>query len=309
MPPENGVNEGYRRTHSPTHGGDCTFVVNFVMLPPLLATPMKSRGFTMNLRRSFIYLFTVFVASAWSMSIPDVARAETGGQGSIENDIITAEVRFDAPPRDAPCTWEAVSGVSPVPVTVNGVQYTETLVFQACDDRIMSYRWVRNDAPRKIVDSAHSRVSRAISMLLVKTAPSADDVVVNSEMWFWVPKSVWKPVRVTAWVSTPAGPISVTVIARPRVLSFSPGDGHGESRCLGPGVAWSSRTSRFGANDCTYEYARPSHAKRGGRFSASATITWQVSWTSSLGIGSPMPSVRTSISLPIRVNELQVLLR
>ena len=270
---------------------------------------MKSRGFAMNLRRLFINLLTVLVVSSWSMSIPGRVLAETGGQGSIENDIITAEVRFDAPPQDSPCVWEAVSGVAPVPVSENGVQYTETLVYQACDDRIMSYRWVRNDAPRKIVDSAQSRVSRAIKMLLVKTAPTADDVVVNSEMWFWVPKSVWKPVRVTAWVSTPAGPISVTVTARPRVLSFSPGDGRAEARCLGPGVAWSSRASRFGSNDCTYKYARPSHAQRGGRFSASAAITWKVSWTSSLGLGSPLPSARTSISLPMRVNELQVLLR
>lgn len=263
----------------------------------------------MNLRRLLCPFIAISVVSVCSMLISQPAFAETGGQGSIENDIITAEVRFDAPPRDAPCVWEAVSGVSPVPVTVDGVQYTETLVFQACDDRIMSYRWVRNDAPRKIVESAHSKVSRAITMLLVKTAPTANDVVVNSEMWFWVPKSVWKPVRVTAWVSTPAGPISVTVTARPRVLSFSPGDGRAETRCMGPGIAWSSRASRFGSNDCTYEYVRPSHAQRGGRFSASAAITWQVSWTSSLGIGSPLPSVRTSISLPLRVNELQVLLR
>ena len=263
----------------------------------------------MNLRRLLCPFIAISVVSVCSMLISQPAFAETGGQGSIENDIITAEVRFDAPPRDAPCVWEAVSGVSPVAVTVDGVQYTETLVFQACDDRIMSYRWVRNDAPRKIVESAHSKVSRAITMLLVKTAPSANDVVVNSEMWFWVPKSVWKPVRVTAWVSTPVGPISVTVTARPRVLSFSPGDGRAETRCMGPGIAWSSRASRFGSNDCTYQYVRPSHAQRGGRFSASAAITWQVSWTSSLGIGSPLPSVRTSISLPLRVNELQVLLR
>jgi hypothetical protein len=309
MPPENGVNEGYRGTHSPTHGGDCTFVVNFVMLPPLVATPMKSRGFTMNLRRTVCLVIVFSTVSINGVPMARTANAETGGSGSISNDIITAEVRFDAAPTDSPCVWEPVSGVKPVPVTVNGVQHTETLVFKACNDRIMSYHWIRNDAPQKIVSSARSKVSRAIKMLLVRTAPSTDDVVVNSNMWFWVPQSVWKPVRVTAWVTTPAGPISVTVTAKPHLLSYSPGDGHLESRCVGPGTPWRNQQTQRRVSDCTYEYVRASHAQRGGRYSAKASITWNVSWTSSLGIGSPLPSARTSISLPVRVNELQVLLR
>ena len=276
---------------------------------PRSATPMKSRGFAMNLRRLRSLVVIATASTLCGIAVPQSVKAETGGSGSIADDIITAEVRFDAPPQDSPCVWEPVSGVQPVPVTVDGVQHTETLVFKACDDRIISYHWIRNDAPRKIVDSAQSKVSRAIKMLLVKTAPSADDVVVNSEMWFWVPPSVWKPVRATAWVSTPAGPISVTVTARPHLLSYSPGDGRRESRCVGPGTTWSARAARFQSSNCTYEYSRPSHAQRGGRFPASAAITWKVSWTSSLGIGSPLPSARTSISLPMRVNELQVLLR
>lgn len=309
MPPENGVNEGYRRTHSPTQGADCTFVVDFVMLPPLAVTPMKSRGFTMNLRRTVPFLIAGGVL--WTgMFIPaQSVNADTTGSGSISDDIITAEVRFDAPPQNSPCVWEAVSGVDPVPVVVNGVQHTETLVFKACDDRIMSYHWIRNDAPQKIVESARSKVSRAIKMLLVRTAPSTRDVVVKSDMWFWVPKSVWKPVRVTAWVATPTGPVSVTVTARPHVLSYSPGDGHAEVRCVGPGLPWTSRGGSGRTSDCSYEYGRPSHAQRGAMYSAKAAITWKVSWTSSLGIGSPLPSARTSISLLVRVNELQVLLR
>jgi len=309
MPPENGVNEGYRRTHSPTPRGDCTFVVNFVMLPPLSVTPMKSRGFSMNLRRIICLGLVICAISIGVFAPSSNVSAETGGSGSIANDIITAEVRFDAPPQNSPCVWEPVSGVQPVPVTVNGVQYTETLVYKACSDRIMSYHWIRNDAPQKIVSSASSKVSRAIKMLAVRMAPSADDVVVNSDMWFWVPASLWKPVRATAWVSTPAGPISVTVTARPHVLSYAPGDGRTEVRCVGPGTPWRSQQLSRSSSDCAYEYARPSHAQRGGMYTARASITWQVSWTSSLGIGSPLPSARTSLSLPVRVNELHVLLR
>lgn len=263
----------------------------------------------MNLRRSLCLAVITAIAGIPLVSSAPIARAETGGSGSISDDIITAEVRFDAPPQDSPCVWEPVAGVKPVPVIVNGVQHTETLVFKSCDNRIMSYHWVRNDAPRKIVDSAESKVSRAIKMLLVRTAPSTRDVVVKSDMWFWVPKYVWKPVRATAWVATPAGPISVTVTAQPHVLSYVPGDGEPEVRCLGPGTPWTSRSSEQNSSDCTYQYARPSHAQRNAMFPARLAITWRVSWTSSLGIGSPLPSARTSMSLPVRVNELQVLLR
>jgi len=122
MPPENGVNEGYRRTHSPTHGADCTFVLEFVMLPPLSVTPMKSRGFTMNLHRITYLGLTIGAVFAGVVVPPPSANAETGGSGSISDDIITAEVRFDAPPQDSPCVWEAVSGVDPVSVTVNRVR-------------------------------------------------------------------------------------------------------------------------------------------------------------------------------------------
>jgi hypothetical protein len=36
---------------------------------------------------------------------------------------------------------------------------------------------------------------------------------------------------------------------------------------------------------------------------------WNLSWTSNLGIGSPLPSVRTSLPITARVREVQVLLR
>ena len=57
---------------------------------------MKSRGFAMNLRRLLCPFIIISVVSVCSMLISQPAFAETGGQGSIENDIITAEVRFDA---------------------------------------------------------------------------------------------------------------------------------------------------------------------------------------------------------------------
>lgn len=283
------------------------------MLPPRTSTPMKSRGLAMYCRlffRNAVRAFFVAVLVGAVASVPTRVLAESSGSGSVSDDIITADVRFDAPPADTACVWEAVSGVKPVSVTVGGVTHTETLVFKACDNRIMSYHWIRNDAPRKIVDSASSRVSRVVNMLLVRSAPSFNNTVVHSPLWLWVPKSIWKPVRVTAWVATPMGPVSVTVTAKPHVLSFLPGNGDAPMRCVGPGVPWRSvRSLRSPSSDCAYTYTSPSHRRRGGTFAARVGISWNVSWTSSLGIGSPLPSITTSAPCAVRVNELQVVLR
>jgi len=277
---------------------------------------MKSRGFTMRwsqlLSRCHTIAVGVLVVATTSVGVfafPQPAHAGASGDGSVSDNILTAEVRFDSPPTDSACVWEAVSGVQPITVTNGSVSHTETLVYQACDNRIVSYHWIRNDAPGRVAESVRSRVSRAINMLLVRTAPSATDMVVNSDMWFWVPRSLWKPIRLTAWVVTPVGPISVTVTARPHQLSYTPGDGNDTVRCVGPGRAWSARVRDTGESPCSYTYSSASHTRRSGTYSAQATITWNVSWTSNLGIGSPLPSVRTSLPITAHVKEVQVLLR
>lgn len=277
---------------------------------------MKSRGFTMLwsqlLSRCHTIAVGVLVVATTCVGVfafPQPAHAGASGDGSVSDNILTAEVRFDSPPIDSVCVWEAVSGVQPITVTNGNVSHTETLVFQACDNRIVSYHWIRNDAPGRVAESVRSRVSRAINMLLVRTAPSATDMVVNSDMWFWVPRSLWKPIRLTAWVVTPVGPISVTVTARPHQLSYTPGDGNDTVRCVGPGRAWSARVRDTGESPCSYTYSSASHTRRSGTYSAQATITWNVSWTSNLGIGSPLPSVRTSLPMTAHVKEVQVLLR
>jgi hypothetical protein len=277
---------------------------------------MKSRGFTMLWSQLLSRCHTIAVGvlvvattSVGGFAFPQPAHAGASGDGSVSDNILTAEVRFDSPPTDSACVWEAVSGVQPITVTNGSVSHTETLVYQACDNRIVSYHWIRNDAPGRVAESVRSRVSRAINMLLVRTAPSATDMVVNSDMWFWVPRSLWKPIRLTAWVVTPVGPISVTVTARPHQLSYTPGDGNDTVRCVGPGRAWSARVRDTGESPCSYTYSSASHTRRSGTYSAQATITWNVSWTSNLGIGSPLPSVRTSLPITAHVKEVQVLLR
>ncbi len=237
------------------------------------------------------------------------ATADTTGDGSVNDDIITAEVRYDPPPGDPACTWEPVSGVRPVPVTTPAGTHTETLVYRSCNDRIMSYHWVRDTAPTRVARSAQSRVSRLVNMTVFRTAPSIDDMVVTVGTWFWVPRSLWKPVSVTAWVATAAGPVSVTTTARPNVLVYSPGDGNAAVRCTGPGRPWNPRLGDSVVSPCMYTYASASHTRRSGTYPARASIVWNVSWRSNIGIGGPLPSITTGMPLTVRVNEVQALVR
>ena len=291
------------------------------MLAPRLFPPMISRGFTMHSTglssrftcharrwRAFFAGVAVVVMAGQCAGLGP-AHAGASGDGSVSDDILTAEVRFDSAPTASTCVWEPVSGVSPITVTNGSVSHSETLVYKACDNRIVSYHWIRNNAPGRVAESARSRVSRAINMLLVRTAPSTKDLVVNVGMWFWVPRSLWKPVSVTAWVATPLGPVSVTVTGKPHVLTYSPGDGNNSVRCVGPGRPWAARNQDTDESACMYTYRSASHTRRVGTFSANASITWNVSWTSNLGIGGPLPNVRTSLPMAARVNEVQVLLR
>ena len=235
--------------------------------------------------------------------------AGAGGEGSVDDEIITAEVRFDAPPTESACTWEPVAGVQPVTVqTVSGA-HTETLVYRSCDNRVMSYHWVRNSSPGRVAESSRSRVSRLVNMIAFRTAPSLDNMVVTVGTWFWVPRQLWRPVSVTAWIMTTYGPVSVTTTARPHRLVYSPGDGNAPVRCAGPGRPWIPRLGDTATSPCMYTYGSASHTQRTGTYRARASIVWKVSFRSNLGIGGPLPGIRTSLPLTARVNELQVLVR
>lgn len=233
----------------------------------------------------------------------------SAGSGWVDDRTIGAEVRFDTPPADNGCVWEKVRGG--VPLAVPGtrpVEY-ETLYYRACDDKVMSYHWIRDTTPKRIATSAGDSVSRLVNTLALRTAPPSDKMVVNIGTWFWVPRAVWKPVSVTAWIPTKVGPISVTTTATPRTLTYSPGDGNRPVTCVGPGRAWNPRLGDRAVSSCMYTYRRATHRHPRHRWRAKMTITWSVTWRSSLGVAGVLPSIGTSAPLSVRVLELQALSR
>lgn len=126
--------------------------------------------------------------------------------------------------------------------------------------------------------------------------------------WFWTDPGSWATVQKSASVSNAAGTASVTAtaVARPVALSFSPGDGAAAVTCGGPGQAWTSADgNQAPSSGCYYRYGEP----QGTPITATVSITWQVSWSSSAGIGGTLEPITLSASQSLRVLQVSTVNR
>lgn len=246
---------------------------------------------------------------------PPVVLAEANGSGSLIGDNIAAQVSFDAPGTKDPCSWTVVTsitatpGPSSGPITVRSRDGVDDVLYVRRCPTSQSLHWIPQTTSSRIAQQSENKVSRLVNMLLIKTAPPSNKMVVNVGTWFWVPRAVWKPISVTAYIPTSAGPISVTTTARPTSLIYSPGDGNDAVTCKGPGTPWSQSRGDNDTSNCMYTYASASHTQAAGTYTANTAIKWTVTWRSNLGVGGPLPSIRTGLTTPVRVLEMQALSR
>lgn len=251
-----------------------------------------------------------------SGSLPATAHAGAEGSGSSTDDAIEAEVRFDDNARDQTgCFWAMVTGVDPSTGVTRHMPASRMLggepwtLFERVCGTTRTLHWVKTSSAGGVANTSRDRVSRLVPRLLVKTSPTADKMVVNVGTWFWVPRSLWRPVSVTAMLPTTAGPIIVTTTAVPTLLIFSPGDGRAPVVCRGPGRPWRTSFGDGRTSSCMHTYTRASHTSGSRRYRARLSVQWTVTWTSNLGVGGRLPSIRLGISTDVRVSELQALSR
>ena len=287
-------------------------------LVPIIGIP---RRFTVQ-SRSIHHPLVWLVLSALILSIfidisqrPAVVLAEANGSGALIGDNIEAQVSFDSPATKSPCSWHVVTsilvtpGPSSGPVTVRTRDGIDDVLYVRRCPTGQSLHWIPQTTSSRVAQHSENKVSRLVNMLLIKTAPPSNKMVVNVGTWFWVPRAVWKSVSVTAYIPTSVGPISVTTTARPTSLIYSPGDGHDPVTCAGPGTPWSSSRGDNDTSDCMYTYTSASHTRASGTYAANTAIKWSVSWRSNLGVGGLLPSIRTGLTTPVRVLEMQALSR
>jgi hypothetical protein len=128
--------------------------------------------------------------------------------------------------------------------------------------------------------------------------------LVGVATWLWV-DGPWTPASATAQV---AG-VSATVTATPVSVVWSPGDGTTVT-CDGPGTPYDpTRSPADQRSSCTHAYGRSSAALPGGAYALTATVTYEVTWSSSTGAGGSLGSLTRATTVPVVVEEAQALIR
>lgn len=134
----------------------------------------------------------------------------------------------------------------------------------------------------------------------IRTNPSADDrLYVRVPTWLWVESAWWRSYEATA----SAGRVSSTVTARPTRTSWAFGDGR-SLRCDGPGIAWRPGLAED-ATDCRHTYTTSSAGRPEGTFDLSATVEFEISWTSNTGQGGTLPAISRTSVMVVEVGEIQ----
>jgi hypothetical protein len=151
--------------------------------------------------------------------------------------------------------------------------------------------------PRAVATQALASV--AIAGPVVGTSPAADRLVVRIPSWFWVDGGWWHTYSATA----ATGRVTSTVTVRPVSATWSTGDGSTVS-CAGPGVPWAPGMSED-ATDCSHIYTVASAGRTGGSYELTATVTFEVTWTSNTGQGGTLPAISRSTTQPVVVGEVQ----
>jgi hypothetical protein len=144
--------------------------------------------------------------------------------------------------------------------------------------------------------------SVSISGPVLATSPAADSgLYVKVPTWLWVDGSWWTDYEATA----NAGRVSATVTARPVATSWSMGDGSTLS-CAGQGTPWRPGLAED-ATSCSHTYVSSSDGEADRTFDLAATVTLEVSWTSSTGASGTLPTITRSAAQPVRVAEIQAI--
>jgi hypothetical protein len=138
---------------------------------------------------------------------------------------------------------------------------------------------------------------------LAVNPPVGSSALVGVPVWLWLDGGYWQPASATA----SAGGASATVTAEPVSAVWEMGDGTSVT-CDGPGTPWTPAVAADAASDCSHVYRRASTGEPGRRFPVSVTVTWAVSWTSTVpGFGGDLDPLTRTSAASVAVGEVQAL--
>ncbi len=278
----------------------------------------------MRIRRGLIWIVVVM-----GVFVPSDALASDSQNSSsidvsagVDGSRVMAGVRWGSPPgsgsSDDDCEWSVAlprdthSDADDVTKVVGSTTYR--LYDYTCFDRdpATTYHWIPEVSTSTLAQQASSVVYENIPAPWGNFAPPAHRGVVKLGTWIWVNPLMWIPIRATAWVPTPAGPIAVTTTATPKELIFDPGDGAlgtGEVTCRGPGIPWVEAFGDSLPSPCMYTYQHASSRAESGMFRATVSIEWEVTWVSSHGARGSLGTVTLDAHHNMVVREIQGLVK
>ncbi|MFD4995811.1 hypothetical protein [Streptomyces buecherae] len=133
---------------------------------------------------------------------------------------------------------------------------------------------------------------------------------VNLDTWVWLDKSRFKPISVTA--SLPDTGLSATTTAKPVSLTIEPGTqdakvhpASGECRIAADGSIGTPYTDdkKNQAPPCGVTYLRATNQT--GPHPLKATLTWEITWSSTNGEGGELPTGTYGATTNVTVGEVQ----
>ncbi|MGH2475464.1 MAG: hypothetical protein ACRDIL_09380 [Candidatus Limnocylindrales bacterium] len=131
---------------------------------------------------------------------------------------------------------------------------------------------------------------------VLHTSPGAEDHLVNIEAWFWA--EMWEGISETAT----AGSVTVNVTAEPSSLIVDPGDGTSPFTCPGPQPVYNpSLPASTQSSSCTHTYLRA------GNYTATATVVYDISFTSNVGVAGGLGTIEPSSTTALAVAEAQAI--
>jgi hypothetical protein len=155
-------------------------------------------------------------------------------------------------------------------------------------------------APAVLAQAAESRLGLGSPVIQASPAVGLDQLV-HVPTWLWL-AGPWAPVRATAAVPGE----HVTATATPQRVTWHTGDGSTVT-CHGPGTPYQpSDNPAAPSPTCGHTYARSSAAAPGGKFTVTATITWDVTWTGGGG-GGAFPGLVTTSTARMAVAQSQAI--
>lgn len=280
-------------------------------------------------RRFALVVVGVVVLGGASAALADVSGSDGGGTVTVTVSSSTSVPGSGAGVGAAGssgggsgpvCTWTELS-TDGVPGLASGGTTPGNWYIVTCPGEVTGFDgsglvWVPDGTSTptsvSVVDpsavAAQAAASMALPVPVIEHNPSPD-AVVNLPTWLWIDPAVWHGYTATAAVSG----VSATATAVPESVTWSMGDGESVV-CDDPGTAYrTDEPASVQHTDCQHTYVRSSAGERSpdanpdhAAFTVTATITWSVSWTSSVpGAGGSLAPQETSSSVPLRVVQVQ----